>query len=433
MRGMVTVVVAGMLMTACGGGSDDGSSADSSDRSSAVSTATSEAPEESVAETTTTSTTVPPATPVADAISIEPAVDAQLGAATVFSPVTDPQPVAVGDTVRTDRTGFAEIAYFDGSFTRLDVDTQFEILELADDVAESTVRTRMGVGRTWHRVESLGEGGSFAVETSVATAVVQGTAFSVACATEASCTFTVVEGRLRIEVADGTSVELVAPAALTVDDDGADDPVPVPWDAAFPDGWLLDNAERDASSGFASAAEVYEAHGPAYASMVGSLTGSRTIVSITCTSYCGPDASEADIGFVDDELSIDLSYDCDAGPCALVSQSGARYLFDGLVYRASIPVVEEPGDGDCSYVPDDGSAPEVTGRITQTFEVTLTPTAAEIRDGVYLVTELAYQNDVTAAAEGFCSYGTDLADFDEYMALPPYLGYTGQWQGTLER
>ena len=138
------------------------------------------------------------------------------------------------------------------------------------------------------------------------------------------------------------------------------------------------------------------------------------------------------MGFVDDALTLDLTYDCDAGSCAIVSQSGARYAFDGTAYRATIPVVDEPGDGDCSYVPNDGSAPEVTGSTTQTVEVTLTPTAAEERDGVYVATELEYWSDVTVTADGFCAYGTDLANYEEYLALPPYGGYTSQWSGTLE-
>jgi hypothetical protein len=132
--------------------------------------------------TTTTTTTTSPAA-VADARSIEDTVDVRAGASATFAALDSPREVAVGDVVRTDATGFAEIAYFDGSMTRLDVDTEFEVVELIDAVDESVVRTRMGVGRTWHRVAELGEGGEFSVETSVATAVVQGTAFMIHCRT----------------------------------------------------------------------------------------------------------------------------------------------------------------------------------------------------------------------------------------------------------
>jgi hypothetical protein len=444
MRATSVLVMMALVIGACGGSDEDASttpSEDSPPSTSAVapSTPASSEPETSAAATvtstaptSTTSTTVPAATAVADAVLIEPSVDLRATAAADFTPVADSEPVAVGDVVRTDRTGFAEIAYFDGSFTRLDVDTEFEVLELSDAVDGSTVRTRMGLGRTWHRVESLGEVGTFAVETSVATAVVQGTAFTVACAAEQSCTFTVIEGALVIELPDGTTVDLVAPAALTVDGDSATEPVPIPWDVAFGDEWLLDNAERDADAGFADAATVFEAHGPAFASMVGSYDGSRSITSITCTTFCGPDASEADVGFVGD-LTLDLTTSCDTGDCAIVGGSGVPYAFDGTAYRATIPTVDEPGDGDCSYVPDDGTPPEVTGKVSQVSEVTLTPMAAETRDGVYVATELGYASVVTVSTDGFCAYGEDLASFDEYMALPPYGGYVSEWSGSVER
>ncbi|MGH9134431.1 MAG: FecR domain-containing protein, partial [Ilumatobacteraceae bacterium] len=146
---------------------------------------TSEAPTTTAAPTTTTTVD---REPVADAVLIEAAVDLRELEALAFAPLADPTPVAVGDVLRTDLSGYAEVAYFDGSRTRLDVDTEFEILALVDDAGQSTARTRMGLGRTWHRVESLGEGeGGFSVETSVATATVRGTAFSVECRTVDAC------------------------------------------------------------------------------------------------------------------------------------------------------------------------------------------------------------------------------------------------------
>ena len=36
-----------------------------------------------------------------------------------FAPLAAPTPVAVGDVLRTDATGYAEVAYHDGSRTRL--------------------------------------------------------------------------------------------------------------------------------------------------------------------------------------------------------------------------------------------------------------------------------------------------------------------------
>ena len=125
---------------------------------------------------------------VGDASAIEAGVEVRGGADAPFVLLEAVEPVAVGDGVRTDVTGFAEIAYLDGSRTLLDIDTEFEVVELTDDAGVSTTRTSMGVGRTWHRVESLGEG-EFTVETSQATATVRGTAFVLDCVSAGNCSY----------------------------------------------------------------------------------------------------------------------------------------------------------------------------------------------------------------------------------------------------
>jgi hypothetical protein len=388
---MVAIAAAG-----CGGSADEASDAVGSDTSAgrvaSEGDTTTTVVSESTAITAAPTTTVAEA--VADAISIEPSVDVRVGAATAFSPVADPAPVAAGDTVRTDQTGFAEIAYFDGSLTRLDVGTEFEVLELVDDVAGSLVRTRMGVGRTWHRVKELGEGGEFSVETSVATAVVQGTAFSVDCPTEDACTFAVVEGALRIDLADGTAVDLVAPAGLTVDAAGAGAPVPISFDGAFGDEWLFENGGRDADASFPSPAEVFQAHGPAYGSISGTFAGQRTITTLECVAAC---ENEPPIGDVDDR-SYTFDIDCSAGvPCVgtidtefrnagETTRDTTEVVFDGTSYRwqlaYSSPACFTDTDGDGEYDTE-------TGNIDTVVSWVMTPTAAEIVDERWVVTAMS--------------------------------------------
>ena len=117
--------------------------------------------------------------PVGDAVAIAAGVEVRAGLAGAYAAVTASQPVAVGDGVRTDATGFAEVAYSDGSRTRLDINTEFEVVALTDDAGNAVTRTEMGVGRTWHRVQAVGAAsGGFEVVTSQATATVRGTAFS---------------------------------------------------------------------------------------------------------------------------------------------------------------------------------------------------------------------------------------------------------------
>lgn len=194
---------------------------------------------------------------LAQAVSIDAAVDVSLAEAD-FVPVSDPVPVEVGDVVRTDGSGFAEVVYHDGSLTRLDINTKLVVLALADDDGGSTVRTEMGVGRTWNRVEQLAEDDEFVVETSVATATVRGTAFIIECPDDASCTFTVLEGTVELGLPDGTTVDLVAPSEVTVSADGAEgDPTPVdPEETLASDDWLARNADLDVDEGFAAPDEL---------------------------------------------------------------------------------------------------------------------------------------------------------------------------------
>ena len=315
---------------------------------------------------------------------------------TDFVGVTAPVDVAVGDVVRTDATGFAAVTYFDGSLTRLDVDTEFEVLELVDEVDESVVRTRMGLGRTWHRVQTLGEGGEYSVETSVATAVVQGTAFSIECVSATECTFLVVEGSLLVVFADGTDVELVAPAALTVDEAGVGDVIPVPFDGAFGDDWLFDNARRDveADATFASAAEIYQAHGVQYAGIAGTYTGTRTVTSLECVTICVGDHPVGDVA----DRSYTFEVDCaDGVPCTgtidteyFDGEANARATlplgFDGTSFRWEL---EYSGPSCSSDMDGDGVYETPTGNLDTSISWVMTPTAAEIIDDRWVVTEMS--------------------------------------------
>jgi hypothetical protein len=215
---------------------------------------------------------------VGDASPIEAGVEVRGGANAPFVLLETVEPVAVGDGVRTDTTGFAEIAYFDGSRTRLDIDTECEVVELVNDAGVSVTRTSMGVGRTWHRVESLGEG-EFTVETSQATATVRGTAFVLACETADSCTYVVFEGIIELTLADGTVVEVIGPAEVAVLGGVAGPVTPVTLDRLLSDPWLLTNANRDIAAGFGDLVEILGA------------TEVTTTTELSTTSTTTPDTS----------------------------------------------------------------------------------------------------------------------------------------------
>lgn len=187
---------------------------------------------------------------LAEAVRIDAAVAARTGDAAGFSEVGDPVPVGVGDMVRTDATGFAEIAYVDGSVARLDVDTELELVALEQDDATTQIRARMGLGRTWHRVRELANGSSYVVETSVGTATVRGTVFVVRCL-PTECVFTVLEGRLQVEVEGGDVLEVTAGEKVVVSEEGDSGGVqPIAGDPIDDDAWLARNNDLDTADGY---------------------------------------------------------------------------------------------------------------------------------------------------------------------------------------
>ncbi len=154
-----------------------------------------------------------------------------------------------GDEVRTDDTGFAEIAFFDGSWQRIDSGASVTLTELVDVEEGHVVRTGLDQGRAWQRVEDLtNSDDSFEVDTPVAVAAVRGTSFSIECGTDpVACTFAVIEGVVDLDLSDGTTVALTAGQRLEV---RADAPPEAPTDVGVEqleqDEWIADNLARDA-------------------------------------------------------------------------------------------------------------------------------------------------------------------------------------------
>lgn len=431
----ITVGVCGLSISACGGGDDGAENSDASSELSSddrpsdtsgsddadageVNQSTSTTSVSTTTSTSTTTTMVPLA--VASAELIDANVEFSTAADPEFAALTDPVDVAVGDRVRTDRTGFAVVEYFDGSLTRLDVDTEFEVLELVDDVDQSMIRTRMGLGRTWHRVQELGETGEYSVETAVATAVVRGTAFAISCVSDVECTFLVVEGTVLVQLADGSEVELVAPSILTVDADGAGDVAGLPFEGAFDDAWLFENANRDveADAGFLSAAELYEAYGPGFATLSGTYTGTLTDATY---SDCTPDCQVwidlyalEPIDSTPKQRTFVLDLDCSAGfPCTGTGEieRAAGIETVPLVYDgASLVFLEESAtdtyclldfDGDENYEVESGTTESGSG-------YRLTPSVGTTVDDRWVVSSLP----------GTFDFRFDVTDYGRCGELP---------------
>ena len=356
MRNTAAAMATLLLLVACGGG----------EGATPTSTAAEPAPVE--AEPAPEA-----AAPLAELNTIEGTVSGSSGA------------LVAGATLQTDTDGFAEIEYFDGSVTRLDGDTSVEILELTDG-QDAVIRLKMNEGRTWHQVQSLSENATYEVETPVATAAVQGTTFFIACPSSVLCVFSAVTEQIDLLLPNGEVVEVEAPTEVTVTPDGIVEQ-PLSFDAAYGDPWLFNNGELDQDSGSEEPAQIYLEYGVTYAALAGTYDSVGETTRFDCEGP-GCDAFSIQV-----HQTLFRTYvfvvECEQGACGgratTEYQRGDEYFnenvplaFDGSAYRWKLDT-----RGALCFDADGNFYGELDAR----FDWTLTPTAAEIRDGRYVATE----------------------------------------------
>ena len=185
--------------------------------------------------------------PTATLAIISTEIETALGGA-AFAAASEGQDLSVGDQVHTDRTGFAEVTYHDGSWQRVEAEATLTVVALRAAGSVNEVRTSVGVGRSWNSVAELDDPeDSYEVSTPVASAAVRGTVFATECTSVTSCTFTVVEGEVQITPVDGAPVEVSAGERLTLE---ADEPPGAPEevgdDELAADAWIAKNRGLDA-------------------------------------------------------------------------------------------------------------------------------------------------------------------------------------------
>ncbi|MEY2423267.1 MAG: FecR protein [Acidimicrobiaceae bacterium] len=146
------------------------------------------------------------------------AAELRAKAAAAFAAANDGQGLSLGDTVKTNGTGFAQVNYHDGSLTRLDANAQFTLTDLSTAAQAQRVVGTLDGGRAWSNVQKVTSSeGRYEVDTSVATASVRGTRFNTDCtAADGSCTFTVVEGVVTVTPQGGSPIDLGPGDSLTV-------------------------------------------------------------------------------------------------------------------------------------------------------------------------------------------------------------------------
>lgn len=149
------------------------------------------------------------------------AVELKSPGETEFRSVAASTDLAAGSAIRTSRTGFAEVAFGDGSLTRVGPDTTYSLktLEIGPDTRQ--IVGRLDVGRTFHRVSKVtGSESRFEVQTSNAVAAVRGTAFSVQCVKANNCEVAVTEGTVAVTGRGGVSVDVTAGRRIVIGGQG---------------------------------------------------------------------------------------------------------------------------------------------------------------------------------------------------------------------
>jgi hypothetical protein len=382
---MLVAAVAMALVPACGGGDDSPGAAESGSGADDALSAT--------LEIITT--------------DIETSLD---GAA--FKKAKSGQELVVGDRVKTDPTGFAEIAYHDGSWQRVENNATLTVEELAESGDAATVGTSVDVGRTWNRVRELTEPeDAYELETPVATAAVRGTAFSTECPGADECTFKVVDGTVEVTPLGGQPVSLVAPATLTVRrDQPPEEPQTVPPDVLRADPWIQKNLELDGQDAREEADEGggsdEGAVGPLSpeqvrsASVAGTFTGTRTGVS---SNFLPDDANYVEPGSTL-ERSYEFGQTCEGDVCTITfavdgKSTSAAVTFDGTTY-----LVTDDEPLDC--LDDATGEVKVPGVAIMRFRSAWTPTEGKLVAGLWTVT----------AIESSATWSTDLVKPEEFAA-----------------
>lgn len=112
-----------------------------------------------------------------------------------WSTASDGMALYQGDRIRTGAGGKAVIVWFDASVTRLDENTEVDIITLITE-GNRSIELDQNNGRTWNRVLVASGVSSYSVETPTAVASVRGTGFAVT-ANDNESTIAVVEGSIQ--------------------------------------------------------------------------------------------------------------------------------------------------------------------------------------------------------------------------------------------
>jgi len=175
------------------------------------------------------------------------AAELRANATAAFAAANDGQGLSIGQTVKTNGTGFAQVNYRDGSLTRLDANAQFTLTDLTTAGQAQRVVGTLDGGRAWSNVQKVtSSDGRYEIDTSVATASVRGTKFNTDCtAADGSCTFTVIEGVVIVTPKTEGPITVNAGQSLIVPRSGTATANPLTPDQLRQDPWIAKNITID--------------------------------------------------------------------------------------------------------------------------------------------------------------------------------------------
>lgn len=306
-------------------------------------------------------------------------------AAAAPAPAAPRSDAAPGAIVETASGARAELLTDGDALTRLDADSS--------STCAAAGRIEITSGRTWSRTRS----GPLTLSVADYTVdVAPDSAVAISCRAAPACSIAVVQGSALLS-SSRQGVSLDAPQSIVLDSDPAVELQSrsiVPFDSAFGDEWMTENAALDAAQGLAGAADLYAQHGPAFASLAGTFVGQRTVLEVGCLD--GPCSPGFTVGNVA-ERTYTFDIDCAASLC--VGTAIIEYVLAGAAQTATVPMAFDGSvyrwtlqapSYQCSFDDNrDGVAETLLGDLQLNIDYTLTPQAAEVRDDRYVVTAIS--------------------------------------------
>jgi len=297
-----------------------------------------------------------------------------------------PRPLMPGDTIVTGGAdAMVDIAWSDGALTRLGPGTTFTV---GDPAGMLGARGRQDGGLTWNRVSPADGTTAYAIDVEeTGRTRDRGELFVVDCR-EQPCRVRASGGA----GGDGSLTSVRRNAVETVVDSAR----LATWTELVSDEWAERSAALDSEAGLTPVEDLFTDADPSRGVLEGAFDVVRTGVEAQCTGPLCADLHILQPGKVR-ELTFVFHVDCAAaGSCEASVDTQTISTMDGSLLDATTALVAGAdqytwGTDDrralCIWTYADGTTEEV-GSALNTVRWSVTPTAAEVRDGRFVVTEL---------------------------------------------